>query len=344
MRLDRLITLYLFHPLKRILPRSNGIRIPILMYHSISDTAENNIHPYYRTCTSPNVFAEQMRFLYENGYSTISLLDAGDLLSVRDPTTQPLNQLPQIVHNSHLSTLHANALLSRSTNDQSKNKMSSASRYVVLTFDDGFADFYTNAFPIFQKYGFLATVFLPTKFISGQKDPFKGKKCLTWEEVRNLAASGVQFGSHTITHRNLRDLPWNQIDREIKGSKKSIEDRIGTWAVNFSYPYAFPEEKQDFKTRLRISLVESGYTNGVTTIIGTATEGDDRLFLRRIPVNSDDDTNLFQAKLVGSYDWVHGLQRGSKLVRQTFGTKKAKTAIPARKVANLRDSDKVLDP
>src|SRR4030042_2864700 len=78
-RLDRLITLYLFHPLRRILPRPNGIRIPILMYHSISDEPESG-HPYFWLNTSPKRFAEHMQFLSENEYSVINLTDAVKLI------------------------------------------------------------------------------------------------------------------------------------------------------------------------------------------------------------------------------------------------------------------------
>jgi len=299
LRIDRLLTIGIGKKLGKLTTNYSDLRIPILMYHSISNEVEKVRHPYFKTSTSPRVFAEHMKFLQENHYVVISLAEAVDIIT-RKP--QP------VTRNHSLNTRNP----------------------VVLTFDDGFADFNTEAFPILQEYGFCATVFLPTGFISEKRGTFKGIKCLSWEEVQNLAASGVQFGSHTITHRKMRELSWDQIDREIKESKKSIEDRIGTSAASFSYPYAFPEEEQGFKTRLRISLVETGYTNGVTTIIGTATEDDDRLFLRRIPVNSDDDTNLFRAKLAGSYDWVHGLQRGFKLIRQILGTKKGKTAEPPK--------------
>ena len=78
-----------------------------------------------------------------------------------------------------------------------------AARAVVITFDDGFRDFYTAAFPVMQEHQFTATVFLPTAFIGEDRRSFKGAECLTWEEVRRLRRAGVQFGSHTVNHPRL---------------------------------------------------------------------------------------------------------------------------------------------
>jgi len=72
MRLDRLATLYVARPLLR---SRRGAALPILMYHSISETAET-VAPYYRVCTTPAAFAMQMKFLAENGYRTVSLVGA----------------------------------------------------------------------------------------------------------------------------------------------------------------------------------------------------------------------------------------------------------------------------
>src|SRR4030042_4084283 len=156
--LDRLITLYLFHPLKRILPRPNGIRIPILMYHSISDEPESS-HPYFWINTSPKRFAGHMQFLHNNNYKVISLPDAVRI--IKSATNHPITQSPY-----------------------------PPIKYVVLTFDDGYRDFYTEAFPILKEYEFNATVFLATGFISDGALWFKGKRCLPWGEIRDIAGLG----------------------------------------------------------------------------------------------------------------------------------------------------------
>jgi peptidoglycan/xylan/chitin deacetylase (PgdA/CDA1 family) len=286
MRIDGIFTRYIFHPLKKILPRPKGVRIPILMYHSISDEPESG-HPYFWINTSPIRFAEHMRLMKENDYKVISLTDAADFLG------------------------NASTVL-----DEQAGK-GSHPRYAVVTFDDGFADFRTKAFPILAEHGFSATVFLPTGFISDSGSTWKGKMCLRWDDVRELAESGVRFGSHTVSHPKLRGIPWDQVEKELRESRKAMEDRLGTQVESFSYPYAFPEQDRSFQSRLRTSLGEIGYANGVTTRVGTAAEGDDKLFFKRIPVNSDDDSGFFLAKLEGGYDWVCNFQYGYKLLKST---------------------------
>jgi len=287
MRVDRILSLYFFHPLRKVVRRSKGIRIPILMYHSISDEPESG-HPYFWTNTPPKRFAEQMRSLKENDYEVISLPDAAEILETASiHTDQSTDGIPR--------------------------------KYAVVTFDDGFADFRTAAFPILGEYGFCATVFLPTGIISDEPLSFQGKKCLRWSEVCELARSGIRFGSHTVTHPKLKSFPWDQVEKELRESKDVIEDRVGTDVDSFSYPYAFPEEDHRFKARLKASLTGLGYRNGVTTIIGTAVRGDDRIFLKRLPVNLGDDAAFFLAKLESGYDWVHDLQYGSKFIK-SLGT------------------------
>lgn len=284
MRADRFLTLSVFHSLRRRLPRPRGIRIPILMYHSISDETESG-HPYFWINTSPTRFAEHMRLLKEKDFRVISLAEAADLLG------------------------NASIVLDENARNGSHP------RYAVVTFDDGFADFRTMAYPILAEYGFPATVFLPTGFISEVGSALKGKSCLRWDDVRELGGTGVRFGSHTVSHPTLRSIPWDQVEKELRESRDALEDRLGTKAESFSYPYAFPEGDKRFQSRLRTSLAELGYVNGVTTRVGTAAEGDDPVFFKRIPVNSADDAAFFSAKLEGGYDWLHAIQYGFKVLK-----------------------------
>jgi peptidoglycan/xylan/chitin deacetylase (PgdA/CDA1 family) len=273
LRLDRLATLYLALPLTR----SGGeFSLPILMYHSVSDEDESRSHAYFRTCTSPDVFAEQMACLNGEGYSPCGLAQALDYL-------------------------------------RSGNR--AAMKPVVITFDDGYADFYREAFPVLHRYGFSATVFLPTAYIGDCPVPFKGKDCLTWSEVRELSNHGIAFGSHTATHPQLRELSAAAINEEIVSSKNTIEERIGRSVDSFAYPFAFPQNDADFRASLRESLESAGYETGVCTIVGRGTCESDPFFLERLPVNSSDDARLFLAKLAGAYDWIATPQRLVKMAK-----------------------------
>jgi peptidoglycan/xylan/chitin deacetylase (PgdA/CDA1 family) len=190
---------------------------------------------------------------------------------------------------------------------------------VVVTFDDGYSDFFRQAFPILNRFSFTATVFLPTAYIGTVAKQFKGMACLTWKEVRELRKCGISFGSHTVTHPQLRSLKANEINSEVVNSKTTIEDNLGESVDSFSYPFAFPDEDTTFAQTLRNALAGAGYDNGVSTRIGLARREEDRYFLRRLPMNSLDDVPLFGAKLRGGYDWLYRLQFASKFIRASVG-------------------------
>jgi len=254
-------------------------KVPILMYHRVPKVDHCSTHPYYCTATAVAVFEQQVRFLQENGYRGVSVSEA--FRAVQRPARDEGQKL------------------------------------VAITFDDGYQDFYTHAFPILNRYGYSATVFLPTAYIGDSSRRFKEEECLTWAQVRELRKVGVEFGSHTVTHPQLRDVGPERLREEVVGSKAEIEQRLGESVGTFSYPYAFPETDREFVARLRGVLQESGYQVGVSTILGRAVSSDNRLFMKRLPVNSHDDLPLFQAKLEGGYDWLHRVQYASKFKRGT---------------------------
>jgi peptidoglycan/xylan/chitin deacetylase (PgdA/CDA1 family) len=283
MRIDRFLTLHFFSPSIKLVGRSNALQIPILMYHSISNDVDDYLHPYYRTVTSPERFEQQMRFLSHEGYQVLRITEAVSLLQ----------------ETSELSVA-----------------LDSQSPMVVITFDDGLRDFYTNAFPILDKFGFKASVFLTSGLID--KTFITGRECLKTEEIKELAANGIEFGSHTVNHPQLKALSRNEIVHELAHSKKIIEDIIGYPVSLFSYPYRFPEEDPIFIKMFGKLLGELGYSIGVSTIIGITKKKDNVLFLKRLPVNDCDDTRFFQAKLEGAYSWLHTVQLIYKKFRAMF--------------------------
>jgi peptidoglycan/xylan/chitin deacetylase (PgdA/CDA1 family) len=239
--------------------------VPILMYHSVSDDPETGVSGYYRLATPPKTFRAQMQWLCDHGYRTIDLFEARDRLS---------------------------------------NAGTNADRVVVITFDDGFRDFISTAWPVLESFSFVATMFLPTAFVGEQTRIFNGRECLTWSEVRALHRAGASFGAHTVHHPVLYTLPWVRIREELRGSKQMIEDRLGISIDAFAYPYAFPQEDPQYVRGLLDELRNVGYRAAVTTAVGVARCGDDPLRLRRLPVNGADDDALFGAKMEGGYDWV----------------------------------------
>lgn len=273
-RLDRVTTLYFGLPITKIVGPKSGTRVPILMYHSISENLFGKSHPYSHINTSPDVFLQQMRSLRQAGYRAIDL--------------------------SELMNGFENGI------DLAKT--------VVITFDDGYQDFLTDAMPVLKQYGFMATVFLATGRIQQTSLRLEGVDYLTWREVRELHREGIRFGSHTVTHPDLRCMGPEQIEYELAYSKEVIEQEVGAPVNSFAYPFPFPEEDANFTRLLLDELENQGFENGVTTILGRASLKHNRFFLPRLPVNSWDDQSFFRAKLEGGYDWLHWPQWFNKFM------------------------------
>lgn len=271
--IDRLFTLYCSYPISKLLGRKGAAGVPILMYHSVSDSPEETFD-YYKINTPKDVFRAHMRYLYGQGYSVVTPGAAWQ--------TRSLNGAPAV-------------------------------RYAALTFDDGYEDFYTDAFPVLREFGFTATVYLPAGFIGKKGEGLKGKAHLNWEQIREMSREGICFGSHTVTHRELEGMEQKEIFYELSHSKAVIEDHIQAEVDSFSYPFAFPEANREFARRLEGLLELCGYKNGVTTRIGVVTREENRYFMSRLPVSSRDDEKLLRAKLESGYNWLHGMQYLFKL-------------------------------
>ena len=184
---------------------------------------------------------------------------------------------------------------------------------VVITFDDGYADFYDEAVPVLVNHGFTATVYVVSDLTGNHRLTKGGKTFMSWADVRELSKYGIQVGSHTVTHGHLCKASDAQLKNELRHSKEDIEDGIGSPIDSFSYPYAFPEHNKLYIKRVRECLQMYGYKNAVSTIVGTANSKTDPYLLPRLPVNTFDDNTFLQAKLNGGYDWIHTLQYAKKI-------------------------------
>lgn len=278
MRLDRCLTLRFVRPLRRMRSDHGNYALPVLMYHSISGDHEERVSPYYRVSTSPGRLAEHLRWLHEEGHCGVSLEEATAM----------------------------------SEEERSRR------RPVALTFDDGLFDFYQTAWPILREAGCGATMFLPTGFVGSPRKAFRGRECLTWEEIREMRQAGVRFGSHTVSHPKLDELAWQEVARETFESKREIERELEEPITSFAYPYAFPQEAPDFIDTFSNILRQQGYHSCATTIIGrnwNAHEGDSFL-VKRLPANTCDDRALFSGKLKGHYDWMGVAQKFVRHVRR----------------------------
>ena len=111
---------------------------------------------------------------------------------------------------------------------------------VVITFDDGYNNFYKNALPVLLKYGFTATIFV-VSYYAGKMNSWDAgitkHTHMEWDKLRELSRLGFEIASHTHTHPDLTNLSRKGIQRELEFSKKTIEDKIGKPVEFLSYPF-----------------------------------------------------------------------------------------------------------
>lgn len=143
---------------------------------------------------------------------------------------------------------------------------------VLITFDDGYIDNYQCAFPILKKYQMNAIIFLISDYISLYPN------YLTWEQLFEMQSAGIEFGSHTLDHTVLTELPSESVERELNESKNILQRRLGRKIEFLAYPCGFTNK--DIKARVKAA----GYRAAFTVELGNVAPGDDVYTLNRVPV------------------------------------------------------------
>jgi peptidoglycan/xylan/chitin deacetylase (PgdA/CDA1 family) len=148
---------------------------------------------------------------------------------------------------------------------------------VLLTFDDGYRDVFTNALPVLARLHLPATAYVVTGRISGSDPSF-----LTWAELRIAEREGLEIGSHTVTHRPLPQLPTATADRELRDSRRALERHLGHAVQWFAYPYG------SVNSRVIAEVHAAGYVLAATTQGGALQDARHPYELHRYEVRGDE--------------------------------------------------------
>ena len=210
-----------------------------------------------RYCCHPKAFKKQMAYLKRAGYRVIEIDDL--INSIKNGTTLP-------------------------------------EKSIAITFDDGFADNYENAFPVLQEYGFPATIFVVSRLVGRtnewmQEEGFPARKLLGWEKLKDMSENGITIGSHTTTHASLTDIDTESARHEIINSKFELEDALGKTVRCFAYPYG------RFNQQIEELVAEAGYFGACSIRSGFNSVHVSPFALRRIEVYGTDTLWNFIWKL-----------------------------------------------
>ncbi len=181
-------------------------------------------------------------------------------------------------------------------NARSKGAFALAEHPVILTFDDGFADFFTDALPVLKQYNFTATLYITTAFIGGTSQWMRREKetirrMLSWQQVREIAKNGIECGAHTHMHPQLDTLSAGAARYEMAHSKALLEDHLGQAVHSFAYPYGYQT------ARLRQLARETGFSSACAVKHAKSSITGDAFCLPRLMVRADASLDTFVALL-----------------------------------------------
>jgi peptidoglycan/xylan/chitin deacetylase (PgdA/CDA1 family)/trans-aconitate methyltransferase len=223
--------------------------VPIVTYHNVGPERPG-VHPLLTV--SPDRFEAQIRWLIRRGYSSIDCSDWIAWLTEGRP-------IP--------------------------------SKAVLITFDDGYEDITKYALPILSRYGFKSVVYIVTGLIgkTNEWDLRAGwgeLKLMSEEQIMEWASKGVEFGSHTRHHPDLRNLSETELRDEICGSATDLETILNTYPSSFAYPYGyFNETAREFAART--------YCMSVTQVEAICSDRDEPSLIPRIWVRPNEELSPF---------------------------------------------------
>jgi peptidoglycan/xylan/chitin deacetylase (PgdA/CDA1 family) len=164
---------------------------------------------------------------------------------------------------------------------------------VVLTFDDGFQNFYLNAYPVLKELGFHATMFLISSRLADDPSTRVTHPTaqLIWPEILEMQDNGIEFGSHSVSHSPMRGMKRHDMEHEAVDSKRVLEERLGRQVSVYAYPNG------SFNNVARDVIERAGYRSAMSVSAGL-----DRRYDRlRVSVHFNHDLSRFAQAIEGTW-------------------------------------------
>ncbi len=233
---------------KALVTKYIPIHIPILMYHKVPTIKLESKHRIFVTKKN---FKKQLQFFRLRGLTSITFQDYQNYVTGK----MNIREFPK--------------------------------KPFILTFDDGYADNYTNALPLMQKYGFRGVIYLLgdfecTKNFWDEGESLESILLLTTDQKSAFVNAKWEIGAHTMTHRHLTKLSAEEITYELKTSRENIEKGLNTSVISFAYPYGDVNENVKELTR------KEGFTYGIATDSGGMNMEEDPYQVFRVNVFPED--------------------------------------------------------
>ncbi len=184
---------------------------------------------------SPEKLREELTFIKDSGYTTLTMSELNDYILNNAP-------IPE--------------------------------KSIVITFDDGYADNYANAFPILKELDMKATIFVISNFTD--KDGYY----MTSQQIKEMSDYGIDIQSHTASHAHLNQLTYEEQLNELKTSKEKLESITEKPVISIAYPFG------DYDDNTILASKEAGYSLSFNTNRGLSDRTDNPLSLNRIYVSS----------------------------------------------------------